>query len=239
VPLVVDKLASHLIAAVDPGRKKPGGPVPDLVVAIDDLELYNLDQPEIVTAAFRDAIRRRVPSQFSSLDRQLRCFEQLKERASFHLLCPMLEAYFFTCPASLEAAAIQEQYFLVADKDVEDFESIDARYLSKFEDVPHGNVSGEIHPQTQRWYKKHPKQYLQHLIAGPDVSGPIYRETKQGAAALSVLSHRDVLATATQRTFVRSLIYDLADKLDQPLPVGDLHPATYQQTSKDRVLRNI
>ena len=39
---VIDKFANGVIASIDPGRKKKNGPIPDFVLAIDDLELFNL-----------------------------------------------------------------------------------------------------------------------------------------------------------------------------------------------------
>ena len=130
---------------------------------------------------------------------------------------------------------------LVQDRDLEDFESCDALYLSKFANLSETSADGLIRPQTQIWFKKHPKEYLRYLIAGPDGCGPTYRETQQGVAALSKTIIRSLLSTpATQPPdFARSLIYDLADALDQPVTDGDRHPATSRQADPDRLLRNI
>lgn len=239
---LVDKLAQQMIAAVDPGRKKPNGPVPDLVVVVDDLELFNLDQPDVVISSFRSAIHRSVPRVWPTLERQNRCLERLKERASFHLLCPMLEAYFFTSDSALRAAGIRLQSLLVSEQDIEDFETCDASYLSRYAALPDDGSDGVIHPKTKTWFAKHPKEYLRYLVAGGDGTGPVYRETKQGVAALQALSPADALAMETHRRFLRSLIHDVAFALNRPLPDelrGECHPKTSGHSKIDRLLRNI
>lgn len=238
---LVDKLAQQVIAAVDPGRKKPNGSVPDLVVVVDDLELFNLDQPDVVISSFRSAIQRSVPRAWPTLARQKRCLERLKERASFHLFCPMLEAYFFTSNAALRAAGIQSQSHLVPEKDIEDFETCDAAYLSRHAALPGGISDGVLRPQTKVWFAKHPKEYLKYLVAGNDGTG-VYRETQQGVAALQTLAPAEALAIETHRRFLRSLIYDVADALNLPLPDelrGECHPETSGHSKIDRLLRNI
>ena len=240
--LLVDKFVDHLIAAVDPGRKKPAGGTPDFVVATDDLELFNLDQPNMVVNAVREAVRHRVPVTWpSSLERQRRCYELLKERASFHLLSPMLEAYFFTCAPALQAAGLRLPVDLVPDQDVEDFETRDASYLSQYESLPSSGQDGVLHPQTSTWFAKHPKEYLKFLV---DLNSPgsLYRETKQGTAALQALSPASALMIESHRRFLRSLIHDLADALNLEPSVqsrGECHPETSGHSNENRLLRNI
>ena len=242
MPQLVDKLVDHLIAAVDPGRKKPDGPIPDLVVAIDDVELFNLDQPNVVVGAIREAIQRRVPLTWPSLQRQTRCFERLNQSASFHLLCPMLEAYFFTSESALQSAGIRLQSELIPEKDIEDFESCDSSYLLRYQTLSDGCSDGMIHPQTKVWFAKHPKEYMRYLVAGDDGTVSVYRETHQGVAALQSLTPADALAVGAQHKFLRSLIHDVADALNLPLPGelrGECHPETSGHSKIDRLLRNI
>ncbi len=238
----VDDLARHLIAAIDPGRKKPNGKVPDFVVAIDDLELWNLDQPEVVVSAVRDAIRRQVLAAWpSSTARQEKCLERLMDHAAFHLFSPMAEAYFFTDLASLQGAGVTLQPQLVTDRDVEDFETGDSAYLSRYSELPLGVPNSPLFPKTQLWYAKHPKEYLKHLISSA-ADAPIYHETKQGVKAMNQLKPAAALAVANHCRFLRSLIHDLADALNVTVTSelsGNCHPATSAHTNQNRLLRNI
>jgi hypothetical protein len=241
-PLLIDKFVDRVIAAIDPGRKKADGGVPDYVVAIDDLELFNLDQPNVVTNAVREAICRRVTAKWPSLERQNRCFELLRERASFHLLCPMLESYFFTCPASLQAVKVQLLPDLVPGHDVEDFETRDTSYLVHFNALPASGADQVLRPQTSTWFAKHPKEYLKYLVSGGQTATKIYRETKQGAAALQALIPANALAIGNHCRFLRSLIHDLAEALNVSPPVeiaGESHPETSAHLNPNRLLRNI
>lgn len=55
LPAVVDRLAQAMIAVTDPGRD---GNRPDLVIAVDDVEVVNLDQVDVVVAQLRQAVHR-------------------------------------------------------------------------------------------------------------------------------------------------------------------------------------
>ena len=64
----------------------------DLVVVIDDLELTNADQPEQVVRVFRKAVEQHL----GGLGRHaVRTAAVLQEKVSFHLIVPMIEAWFF------------------------------------------------------------------------------------------------------------------------------------------------
>lgn len=82
-----DKLARRLIAAVDPGR---GRAPADLAIAIDDLELANIGQPDVVLGCFREAVCRQLEGFWSSAERTDRTRRRVRERCSFHLLVPMV-----------------------------------------------------------------------------------------------------------------------------------------------------
>jgi len=103
----LEKLAAELVAAVEPGeRGKPA----DLVFLIDDLELKNSHQPQVAIHHMREAVRAHLERHPWRTERsRQRAVERIRERCSFHLLSPMLEAYFFGEPAGLRRAeAIRE-----------------------------------------------------------------------------------------------------------------------------------
>lgn len=223
VPGHVDKLAAALVAAVDPGRN---GAPSDLAVLVDDLEIANLDQPDVVVATFRDAVERHVRAHWPSAARQDVSRERLRERASFHLLAPMIEAYFFGHAGSLDAAGAVTPPVLADGADLEDFTVVDAPYL----DAP---------PAARTWARpdraRHPKSYLQYLI-DPSMTTR-YREVKNGVDALDVLdwgglARRD----RTHLALLRSMLADLADALGHEAPQGVLHPATARKAG---LLRNV
>lgn len=216
-PLVVDKIAAELAAAVDPGRN---GVPADLAIVVEDLEVDNLDQPEVVVEVCRDAVERHVEHVWPSLARREKGRERLKDRASFHLLSPMIEAYFFADPAWLAAAGVTAASQLAAGKDLEDFVVADATYL-------------EAPPRPKSWAvdnrARHPKHYLQFLLDPSIPPATKYRETQQGAAALACVDWRALVSARVAHVrLVRSMLVDLADGLGmQPgLFPGAAHPAT-------------
>lgn len=239
---VIDKFASAIIASIDPGRNRPEGRVPDFVVAIDDLELCNIDQPDRVVDELSSAVRRGIQTAFPSTGRQEKCARRLVDAASFHLLCPMLEAYFFADPIAILRATERSIFEIVPEKDLEDFETCDTAYLQKHAHLPTSQAPVPMQPNTQEWFAKHPKEYLRHLSSDPQTGLAKYRESQHGSSALKQLSPLQALAIATQRRFLRSMVYDLADALNTQLPaeiVGDCHPVTSHQARSNRVLRNI
>lgn len=119
-PSLVEKLATALVAAVDPGRT---GEPADLAVLVDDLELANTGAPERVVRHLRMAVADHVQRRWPSADRRDRCLQLLQARCSFHLLAPMLEAYFFGEPAALRRAGAQREPQLDGARDLEDFEA--------------------------------------------------------------------------------------------------------------------
>lgn len=57
--------------------------------------------------------------------REHRHVQELSRRCSFHLLCPMLESYFFGEPAALARAGAARPALLSASRHLEAFESAD------------------------------------------------------------------------------------------------------------------
>jgi hypothetical protein len=91
---------AHLVAETYPGRH---GTPPDLVIGVDDVELVNAAHPDVVVQVPRDAVRSHVEQTWSGAARD-RVYARLRDHCSFHLLKPMVEAYFFGEPAALERA---------------------------------------------------------------------------------------------------------------------------------------
>ncbi|HEY0250860.1 MAG TPA: hypothetical protein VGC41_05005 [Kofleriaceae bacterium] len=183
---------------------------PDFVIAVDDLELDNIEVPGNVAGVVRDAIVRAM-GDVPTLAQQAR----FRNRCSFHLLCPMVEAYFYGEPAALVRAGAKQLALLNATH-LEDFRSVDVAYLTGG-----GNVD-------------HPKHYLQFL-SNPDR----YRETIGGRDALATLDWHQVFARQPPGlAFAHSLFDDIADALEVSSPFqGDAHPSTARRANG--VLRNL
>lgn len=200
------KLAAALVAAIHPQRR--AAEPADFAVAIDDLELVNADQPAHVVAYFVEAVRAHVEEYYPSQQTRARVLAALADRASFHLLVPMSEAYFFGETDSLvRAKADKAPCRFQPATDVEAFTVTDPDYEGP---PPHG----------ARWdhadRKGHPKRYVQYLSATPGTNEEDYRETREGAAALDTLDWAAVLAAGTRGLFARSLLQDLEDALNRP-----------------------
>jgi hypothetical protein len=222
------KLAAALVAAVYPGR---GGTLQaDYAVAIDDLELVNADQPAHVLDYFAHAVRAHVETSFPSASTRDRVYQTLRERASFHLLIPMVEAYFFGEPAALgRAKATKAPCRFDSARDVEDFEVDDAGYLAPAPENAPWNATGR---------HRHPKNYIRYLC---DPTGKVpraYRETHEGTEALKALDWQRVLRAEAHAQFARALIDDIADALAVPSPCpGACSPLTARRG--DGLLRNL
>lgn len=222
IPTEIDKAVDALVEAAI-SRKDPA----DFVFLIDDLELVNMDTPEIVVNLLRDAVER------VSHDATHRNVEKLRDRCSVHFLCPMLEAYFYGEPAAVVRAGAKHSAILNGGRSLEAFQSADLAFLG-FSDV-------QRHPwrKPSRW--RHPKAYLQFLN-DPEDSGNRaiqYKESKHGRAALETLDWEQVFARPpAELAFARSLFDDLADAMgvETPFP-GACHPLT--QRRSDGVLRNL
>jgi len=222
------KLARALVLAVYPGR---GGTMQaDHVIAVDDLELVNADQPGHVLEYFRHAVRAHVDSTFPTATTRDRVYQALAERGSFHLLAPMAESYFFGEAAALQRAkAHQATNRFDTARDLEDFEVDDAAYLAPA-------------PSTAPWKAeprhRHPKNYVRYLCDPTGTQLRTYRETHEGLEALQVLDWTAVLRQEAHAAFARALIDDVADALNVPSPCpGTCSPLTMRKG--DGLLRNI
>jgi hypothetical protein len=236
-PTAAEKLAQALVAEVDPGRRDEEPP--DLVVLVDDLELYNVEWPERAIEYIRTAVSTHVDRRYSSETARQRALSRVRARCSFHLLCPMVEAYFYAEGAALDRAdAKRASMFEAKLVDAESFEVADPDFLTH----PDRPKKGDLPPWATPDRACHPKRYLQFLCDPTGKEKRAYKETEGGRAALRELDWPAVLAPSTHVRFIRSLIHDLADALDEPAIAaqfpGDTHPATWPPCAGN-LLRNV
>lgn len=241
-------LAAEIVAAVQPGERRR--PLPDLVLLVEDVELANQAAPQRVVQHLGAAVRAHIERHPWPSEQSRQCaIERVRARCSFHLLCPMLEAYFFAEPDRPErpgapgrAGALRPARFEPASRDVEDFETADEGFLA----VPDRSCYAD--GRRAEWSTpdraRHPKQYLRYLCE-PDLattSPRPYKETHGGCAALQHLDWSVVLQPAAHARFLRSLLDDVADALGErvPIPAGELHPLTCRKPGQGAyVLRNV
>ncbi|HEX5752553.1 MAG TPA: hypothetical protein VFZ09_40485 [Archangium sp.] len=232
-PSQVDRLAAAMVAATDPGRT---GERPDLVIAVDDVELPNLDQVDVVVGQLREAVKHHLETYaWPSARRQEQVVQRLREHCSFHLLCPMVEAYFYGEPGALTRAGAQRP------------STVDARALDVEDFITHEPPFLEVPDKAKYWAtpdrQRHPKRYLQYLCDPEgDEQNPNphrYRETHGGVKALRELDWSGALSQESHARLARSLFADLSEALevDNPFP-GTCHPET-SSPGAEAVLRNL
>jgi hypothetical protein len=214
-PLLVDRLLTRITGEVN----RRGGC--DYVIAIDDLELPNLLTPENVTRLVRDAALRSLGTTPTHVT-----VERFRDRCSFHLLCPMLEAYFYGEPAALARAGAVQPASLDPTRPLEAFRTGDRLYLGAPDEPGHDWRTPDR--------AEHPKRYLRFLAEPGE-----YKETKGGCAALRELDWEQVFAYQPPGiAFARSLFDDIADALGVPSPFpGPVHELTARRAGG--VLRNL
>ena len=218
------KLADAVIAALVDGRRK--NERADYAFAVDDLEVPNAANANGVVKYFATHMERALLDRFGSSQADQTRRQRVRERASFHLLAPMLEAYFFASTTVLEAAgAVRPSVFDAMQSDLESF-SVDDSAYSEW-------CVGQS--KLLDWCCRHPKLYVKYLC-----SPQRYRETREGKAALDVLSWRETVARAEFTRFARSMLDDLVEALSPGAELaiqGDRHPLT--ERTPGRFLRNI
>jgi hypothetical protein len=216
---------------------------PDLLVILDDLELANRDQPEHVVRVFRAAVEQHVTDPDP---RRQRARDRLATRASFHLIAPMVEAWFFADPAALAVAGVTEPYRLVSDRGLEQFTTDDPSYLAATENDCPGWQMRRQRSQRPKWLGDdrmfHPKGYLLWLTRDATAKTCTrYRESQGGAQALEALDW-DALHAQPAMNFLNALCEDLAYELDAPYqPPESVVPVvtSLSRRPKDHVLRNV
>ncbi|PTL83029.1 hypothetical protein [Vitiosangium sp. GDMCC 1.1324] len=230
----LDKFAASIVAAVE---EEP----PDLVVAIDDLELVNAPHPELVVSRVRDAVHAHLARHsWTSEATRVKVTQRVRERCSFHLLAPMVEAYFFAEPAALvRAGASRPSGVDAAAIDLEAFVTDDPGFLN------HPFARHKQNPKQKSWAipmpdrARHPKHYLRFLCDPMNPYTDRYVETKGGAEALRELDWARVFANRERVRLARSLFEDISERLGMPHPFpGTGHPAMASFKTA-RVLRNL
>jgi PAS domain-containing protein len=159
-PTHVDKLVQNVMATL--ARRD----APDLIFVVDDLELPNVATAHHVTQLVSDAFRRYLGS--TPTHREL---ARLRERCSFHLPCPMLEAYFFGEPAALTRARAARPAMLDPGRHLEDFRVVENSFLF----LTAADVRD--HPWRRPDRTQHPKQYLSFLVDPDDGGIAPYKES--------------------------------------------------------------
>jgi hypothetical protein len=236
---------AHLVGAAFPGRH---GDPPDLVVGVDDVELLNAGHPEVVVQVLQDAVRAHVERNWTGTARE-RVYERLQDHCSFHLLKPMVEAYFFGEPAALERAgqiSSRTSRFDPEKRDPEDFLVDDPDYLGTPEPPKTARKSARAKRDWRLGTAKrpqHPKKYVQFLCDELGDGNTRYREVTGGKAALERLAWGEVLRRPEHASFARALLADIARTVP-PRPqysemlAKDPVCATWPPP-RHRVLRNI
>jgi hypothetical protein len=213
----------------------------DLVIVIDDLELHNVDQPELVCAHFRAAVELVLAARQLSLVAERRARGRLRERCAFHLLSPMVESYLFGDSAALQRAGcplgVAPQ---LRSADYEDFWSTDPSWAPHIRAV---HARQHAPPPSAPWWQeeRHAKHYLEHLVSG---GGRLYEETQSGADAFAALDWPKLPTNPTHLPLLRALFDDLGDFFGvvTPLPPGGPSPHTYPPRTVSReklLLRNL
>lgn len=164
--------------------------------------------------------------------------QRVRDRCSFHLFVPLVEAYFFGERAALTRAGIPEATTICRrGDDVEDFETDDPEFLPRC-----AALNAEKASQGVGWWReeRHPKRYIDFLV---ERAGGAYSE-RAGARALETLDWPTAGALPAATRFARSLFEDLANLLEtaNPLGPGDTHEGTYPAKRirrEERVLRNL
>lgn len=233
----------------------------DLVIVLDDLEPANIHQPDVVARVFRSAVIKHVAGLSSHAIRE-KTQEKLRERVSFHLFVPMVEALFFADPNALRTAGVSdkitEAYPL--DRDPEQFDISDDVYFKATEDecpclkalmiaadrkrklrpkwlgLPSWwQSNAEERDRIISWRKGHPKGYLQWLCRdGSQRNCTTYDETAAGGKALSGLSWLALLGRERHFGYLRALISDVSHLLGQDPATGKVTGAIADLTDPRR-----
>lgn len=223
IPRDVEAMARAVVAEVCEGAD---GKPADLVVAIDDLEIANHFEPHRVTSWVRRGMEREIArrSQVAGWGFAEKLRRRVRERCSFHLLVPMIEAYFFAEEAALQRIGVSSEHPpRLTRRDVEHFETDDPMFLPIAQQK---NAQQRANGYTWWCHERHPKHYLEHLC---NRSGRTYGETSQGRDALAELGWPSLPADELALAFARALFEDIADfcGIDNPMGPGQLASATY------------
>ncbi|HSJ99630.1 MAG TPA: hypothetical protein VK932_00260 [Kofleriaceae bacterium] len=220
----------------------------DVVVVLDDLELANRHQPDRVLRVFRRAVERHLEDLQGA---RARTAQALRERVSFHLIVPMIEAWFFGDPQALRRAGVPDGVEPFLDNpDPENFlTTLDVRYVGATEAacpcwVARGKKKADCPKWLGRQRERHPKGYLQWLCHDGNAKNcTTYDESSGGAEALKGLEWGTLLDNPGLR-YLGALLEYLAHALREQAPPmqsrGDPPPVTsLSGRPRNNVLRNL
>lgn len=227
----------------------------DLVLIIDDVELPNMTQLNRVVAVMRRAVEVHL-SELQSVGHHGRTATVLREKVSFHLIAPMVEAWFFADASALAKAGVDAttQVHFCTTTDPEVFMTNDPAYLAATEaDCPTWAAmpQGRKKKLRPKWLgsqprEQHPKGYLQWLCrASSERNCTSYSETSNGGEALAELSWQAVSIRDPEHfALLRALVEDLADGLAtapaQPIGAPKVgSPTSRSDAPRGALLRNI
>lgn len=222
----------------------------DLVLIVEDVELHNADQPNRIVSVMRKAVEQHLASLPSAGGVSERTRAALRDRVSFHLIAPMIEAWLFADAQSLAAAGVPAGTSIDfgPQTDPEAFCTADQPYLEAVEaDCPTlAALPKEKRDKLRpKWLgtlprARHPKGYLQWLCRAPaERSCTTYSESRDGAWALAGIRWESLLARAPEHfAFLRALIEDLEDALGCQRAVGALGGAVSPLTARSGAPRN-
>lgn len=238
--------------AIGDRRKTPA----DLVIILDDLELANAHQPSVVLDVVRSAAEVHVQG-LGNPNHQAKARGALKDKISFHLVVPMVEAWFFGDPAALARAGVLANPApqIPPGTDLEAFRTNDEAYgAASAEDCPGWAAQRKSQRKNLRpkWLgasdrTRHPKGYLQWPTRDPGAKGCTrYSETKSGFPALAGLDRSAVFTGRPQGhlSYLRALIEDLEDGLGTNAAGHPFTPTAAPLTSRHNlpstpILRNL
>lgn len=211
---MVDAMFSEVLAG-----KKPNGNPPDFVIVIDDVELGNVGQEDVVVNSFLTAVNAKLAqlqgqhsaAKFNSIQTRVR------DCCSFHLLCPMVEAYFFANPNTLISGGVVAGVSptLAHTTDVEKFDASPDLHLDWQAICKSKNAEQIV---RSPWWRteRHPKHYLTHLLSVS--KAPAYHETTLGASMIEATDWPTVAKSPTDSPIISALLEDIWAWYGMPPP---------------------
>lgn len=181
----------------------------DLVLILEDLELANLDGSEVVLQHVAVAARQHLER---VQQRAPRTRDALRDRVSFHLASPMIEAWLFGDRAALVRAGVPPDGKPVRLADTQALERFDTQDPD-YDLASRASCPRLKEKQRPKWLgaarQRHPKGYLQWLCLDENApSCTSYEETEGGARALRELRWAGVLER--EMPLLAAMLEDLA-----------------------------
>ena len=226
----------------------------DLVIILDDLEICNAHQPDLVSEVMRTAVRMHLDTLDGTI--HARTKQALRNKVSFHLAAPMIEAWFFIDEGALQRAGVHllESVSFIKDSDPESFLTDDQSFLSAdatFCTALANQSHSRRRKNKPKWIDNanrhlHPKAYLQWLTRNPENKCCTnYQESRHGAEALRDLDWAQVPSLRKDHFgFLKAMIEDLEQGLETKAGVNMGPPSegistAIAQGASEPMLRNI